>query len=660
MTGVRTGVRHVGTPLFFLYRNKEMTDNNKLCLLSAINDPSDLRQLPIDKLPEVCDELRQDIVHELAENPGHLASSLGVVELTVALHYVFNTPYDRVVWDVGHQAYGHKILTGRREAFYTNRQLHGIRPFPSPEESPYDTFACGHASNSVSAALGMAVAAKKTGNDDRHVVAVIGDGAMSGGLAFEGINNVSSSPNDLLIILNDNDMSIDRAVGGMEKYLLNLDTNATYNKLRFKASQWLRERGYLNDDRRKGLIRLNNALKSAISHQQNIFEGMNIRYFGPFDGNNVGEVVRILRQLKDMRGPKLLHLHTVKGKGYKPAEEQATIWHAPGKFDPETGERLKEDTSTLPPKFQDVFGETLLELAKQNQKIVGVTPAMPTGCSMNIMMKAMPDRVFDVGIAEGHAVTFSGGMAKDGLMPFCNIYSAFAQRAYDNIIHDAALLNLPIIICLDRAGLVGEDGATHHGAFDIAALRTVPNLTLASPMDECELRRLMFTAQLPDKGTFVIRYPRGRGSRTDWQCPLEEIEVGRGRRLREGTDVAVLSYGPLGVNVEKVIDRLAQTHPALSVAHYDLRFCKPLDEALLQEVGERFQRIVTIEDGARAGGIGSAVLEWMSDHHFTPAITRLGLPDHFVEHGSVPQLKVLTGLHDEKIAKAKIDEDVTV
>ena len=613
MTGVRTGVRHVGTPLFFLYRNKEMTDNNKLCLLSAINDPTDLRQLPIDKLPEVCDELRQDIVHELAENPGHLASSLGVVELTVALHYVFNTPYDRVVWDVGHQAYGHKILTGRREAFYTNRQLHGIRPFPSPEESVYDTFACGHASNSVSAALGMAVAAKKTGNDNRHVVAVIGDGAMSGGLAFEGINNVSSSPNDLLIILNDNDMSIDRAVGGMEKYLLNLDTNATYNKLRFKASQWLRERGYLNDDRRKGLIRLNNALKSAISHQQNIFEGMNIRYFGPFDGNDVGEVVRILRQLKDMRGPKLLHLHTVKGKGYKPAEEQATIWHAPGKFDPETGERLKEDTSTLPPKFQDVFGETLLELAKQNPKIVGVTPAMPTGCSMNIMMKAMPDRVFDVGIAEGHAVTFSGGMAKDGLMPFCNIYSAFAQRAYDNIIHDAALLNLPIVICLDRAGLVGEDGATHHGAFDIAALRTVPNLTLASPMDECELRRLMYTAQLPGKGTFVIRYPRGRGSRTDWQCPLEEIEVGRGRRLREGSDVAVLSYGPLGVDVEKVIDHLAETHPALSVAHYDLRFCKPLDEALLQEVGERFKRIVTIEDGARAGGIGSAVLEWMSD-----------------------------------------------
>lgn len=634
------------------------TDN--LELLDKIQYPDDLRKLPIEQLPELCAELRQDIVKELSVNPGHLASSLGVVELTVALHYVLNTPYDRIVWDVGHQAYGHKILTGRKDQFYTNRKLGGIRPFPSPKESEYDTFTCGHASNSISVALGMAVAAHKNNDTDRHVVAVIGDGAMSGGLAFEGLNNVSSSPNDLLIILNDNDMSIDRAVGGMEKYLLNLDTNATYNKLRFKASQWLHERGYLNDDRRKGLIRLNNALKSAISHQQNIFEGMNIRYFGPFDGNNVGEVVRILRQLKDMRGPKLLHLHTVKGKGYKPAEEQATIWHAPGKFDPETGERLKEDTSTLPPKFQDVFGETLLELAKQNPKIVGVTPAMPTGCSMNIMMKAMPDRVFDVGIAEGHAVTFSGGMAKDGLMPFCNIYSAFAQRAYDNIIHDAALLNLPIVICLDRAGLVGEDGATHHGAFDIAALRTVPNLTLASPMDECELRRLMFTAQLPGKGTFVIRYPRGRGSRTDWQCPLEEIEVGRGRRLHEGTDVAVLSYGPLGVNVEKVIDRLAQTHPALSVAHYDLRFCKPLDETLLQEVGERFQRIVTIEDGARAGGIGSAVLEWMSDHHFTPAITRLGLPDHFVEHGSVPQLKALTGLDDDSIAKAIIGEDVTV
>lgn len=627
-------------------------NKEKFELLGNIKYPADLRQLAVGQLPELCAELRRDIVEELSVNPGHLASSLGVVELTVALHYVFDTPYDRIVWDVGHQAYGHKILTGRRDTFCTNRKLHGVRPFPSPEESEYDTFACGHASNSISAALGMAIAAKRTDNANRHVVAVIGDGAMSGGLAFEGINNVSSSPNDLLIILNDNDMSIDRAVGGMEKYLLNLDTNATYNRLRFKASQWLRSKGYLNDDRRKGLIRLNNALKSAISHQQNIFEGMNIRYFGPFDGNNVTEVVRILRQLKDMSGPKLLHLHTVKGKGYKPAEAEATIWHAPGKFCPETGERIKSDDTGQPPKFQDVFGNTLLELAEANPAIVGVTPAMPTGCSMNIMMKQMPDRVFDVGIAEGHAVTFAAGMAKDGLMPFCNIYSAFAQRAYDNIIHDAALQRLPVVLCLDRAGLVGEDGATHHGAFDIAALRTVPNLTLASPMDECELRRLMYTAQLPGKGTFVIRYPRGKGVRTDWKCPLEEVEVGTGRTLRKGSDVAVLSYGPLGNDVQRAIDELQQEGCRLSVAHYDLRFAKPLDDVLLTTVAQRFSRIVTIEDGARAGGIGSAVLEWMSDHHFTPELTRLGLPDNFVEHGTVAQLREIVGLDIESIKKA--------
>lgn len=627
-------------------------NKEKFELLGNIKYPADLRQLAVGQLPELCAELRRDIVEELSVNPGHLASSLGVVELTVALHYVFDTPYDRIVWDVGHQAYGHKILTGRRDTFCTNRKLHGVRPFPSPEESEYDTFACGHASNSISAALGMAIAAKRTDNANRHVVAVIGDGAMSGGLAFEGINNVSSSPNDLLIILNDNDMSIDRAVGGMEKYLLNLDTNATYNRLRFKASQWLRSKGYLNDDRRKGLIRLNNALKSAISHQQNIFEGMNIRYFGPFDGNNVTEVVRILRQLKDMSGPKLLHLHTVKGKGYKPAEAEATIWHAPGKFCPETGERIKSDDTGQPPKFQDVFGNTLLELAEANPAIVGVTPAMPTGCSMNIMMKQMPDRVFDVGIAEGHAVTFAAGMAKDGLMPFCNIYSAFAQRAYDNIIHDAALQRLPVVLCLDRAGLVGEDGATHHGAFDIAALRTVPNLTLASPMDECELRRLMYTAQLPGKGTFVIRYPRGKGVRTDWKCPLEEVKVGTGRTLREGSDVAVLSYGPLGNDVQRAINELQQEGNTISVAHYDLRFAKPLDDALLTTVAQRFSRIVTIEDGARAGGIGSAVLEWMSDHHFTPELTRLGLPDNFVEHGTVAQLREIVGLDIESIKKA--------
>ena len=613
-------------------------------LLNKINGVEDLRKLSIDQLPLLCKELRSNIVNELSVNPGHLASSLGVVEITVALHYVMNTPEDRIVWDVGHQAYGHKILTGRRESFCTNRKLGGLRPFPSPFESPFDTFTCGHASNSISAALGMAVAAKGT---KRHVVAVIGDGAMSGGLAYEGLNNVSSSPNNLLIILNDNNMSIDRSVGGMKQLLLSLNTNETYNRWRFKASNWLKGRGYLRDDRRNGLIRLGNAAKSAISGQQNIFEGMNIRYFGPFDGHDVKEIVRLLRQLKDMEGPKLLHLHTQKGHGYKPAEKQATIWHAPGKFNPDTGERLTADTSDMPPKFQDVFGETLLELAKQNPRIVGVTPAMPSGCSMNIMMKQMPDRVFDVGIAEGHAVTFSGGMAKDGLQPFCNIYSAFSQRAYDNIIHDVALLNLPVVICLDRAGLVGEDGPTHHGAFDIAALRPIPNLTIASPMDETELRKMMFTAQLPDKGTFVIRYPRGRGSVVDWRCPLEEIAVGKGRCLHEGTDVAVLSFGPLGVEVEKVIDDVS-----LSVAHYDMRFAKPLDEEILDEVGRKFKRIVTIEDGSREGGFGSAVLEWMSDHGYTPQIKRLGLPDKFVEHGTVAELQKITGIDAESIKKA--------
>lgn len=629
-------------------------DKNKFGLLSQIKYPSDLRKLDIDQLAEVCSELRQDIIDEVSVNPGHFASSLGVVEITVALHYVFNTPDDRIVWDVGHQAYGHKILTGRRDTFCTNRHLHGVRPFPSPLESEYDTFACGHASNSISAALGMAVAARKTGHDNRHVVAVIGDGAMSGGLAFEGLNNVSSTPNDLLIILNDNDMSIDRAVGGMEKYLLNLDTNATYNKIRFKVARWLEDNGHLSDRRRKGIIRLNNAIKSVLSHQQNIFEGMNIRYFGPFDGNDVVELVRILNQLKDMRGPKLLHLHTVKGKGYKPAEEAATIWHAPGKFDPDTGERLTGDTSQQPLRYQDVFGRTLVELAKQNPKIVGVTPAMPTGCSLDIMMQEMPDRAFDVGIAEGHAVTFSAGMAKDGLLPFCNIYSAFAQRAYDNIVHDAAILNLPLVLCFDRAGLVGEDGATHHGVLDIAALRPVPNLTLCSPMDECELRRMMYTAQLPDKGTVVIRYPRGRGvRRDDWQCALEEIPVGKGRCIREGDDVAVLSYGPIGNDVEKAIEQLKAEGCTTSVAHYDMRFCKPLDEELLQSIAAKFKRIITIEDAQRTGGFGSAVLEWMSDNDKPVKVVRMGIPDRFIEHGTVPELHHIAGIDVEAI-KAEI------
>jgi len=621
---------------------------NSFELLDKIRYPEDLRKLDVEQLPQLCQELRQDIIEEVSVNPGHFASSLGVVELTVALHYVYDTPEDRIVWDVGHQAYAHKLLTGRREQFFTNRKLGGIRPFPTPMESPYDTFTCGHASNSISAALGMAVAAKLDGNQQRHVVAVIGDGAMSGGLAFEGINNVSSTDNDLLIVLNDNDMSIDRAVGGMEKYLLNLDTNETYNHLRFRAAQWLHAKGWLDDDRKKGILRLNNALKSALSHQQNIFEGMNIRYFGPFDGHDVKEVVRKLRQLKLMRGPKLLHLHTVKGKGYKPAEESATIWHAPGKFDPATGERLVCNNSGEPPRYQDVFGETLVELAQTNPKIVGVTPAMPTGCSMNIMMKAMPNRAFDVGIAEGHAVTFSAGMAKDGLMPFCNIYSSFSQRAYDNIIHDAALLNLPMVLCLDRAGLVGEDGPTHHGAFDIAALRAVPNLTIASPMNEYELRNLMYTAQLPGKGTFVIRYPRGNGVCADWRSPFEEIAVGTGRCLRAGTDVAVITLGPIGNDVAKLLDDMQDTK---RVAHYDLRFVKPLDENLLQEIGSKFNKIITIEDGVRNGGMGSAVMEWMADHGFRLQIVRMGLPDAFVEHGSVAELRQLVGLDPESIRK---------
>lgn len=628
--------------------------------LNKIDSPKNLRKIPVDQLPEVCRELRDDIVKELSVNPGHLASSLGVIELTVALHYVYDTPYDRIVWDVGHQAYGHKILTGRRDNFCTNRKLHGICPFPNPAESEYDTFTCGHASNSISAALGMAVAAQREqemareGDNakeipTRHVVAVIGDGAMSGGLAFEGLNNVSSSPNDLLIILNDNNMSIDHSVGGMKQYLLNLTTNESYNHWRDKAAKWMFSKGILNDSRKKAIIRLNNSIKSLISEQQNIFEGLNIRYFGPVYGHDVKELVRVLNQLKNMRGPKLLHIHTVKGKGYEPAEHEATIWHAPGKFDADTGKRIKGNEENLPPKFQDVFGETIVELAKQNPKIMGVTPAMPTGCSLNKLMEAMPDRAFDVGIAEGHAVTFSGGMAKDGLIPFCNIYSAFAQRSYDNIIHDVAILDLPVVLCLDRAGLVGEDGATHHGAFDMAALRPVPNLTISAPMNEHELRRLMFTAQLPGKGAFVIRYPRGRGVLVDWRCPLEEVEVGKGRKLSEGDDIAILSIGTVGNNVQKAICNL---NVKKSVAHYDMRFLKPLDEDILHEVGKKFRNVITVEDGVRNGGMGSAVMEWFADHDYDVRVKRLGLPDYFVEHGTVAQLQHIVGIDVDGIVQA--------
>lgn len=619
-------------------------------LLNSINTPEDLRRLNVDQLPEVCDELRQDIIKELSCNPGHFAASLGVVELTVALHYVYNTPYDRIVWDVGHQAYGHKILTGRRDNFSTNRKLGGIRPFPCPAESEYDTFTSGHASNSISAALGMAVAAERKGEKDRHVVAVIGDGSMSGGLAFEGLNNASSTPNNLLIILNDNDMAIDRSVGGMKQYLFNLTTSNRYNQVRFRMARLLTQMGILNDERRKALIRLGNSLKSIAAQQQNIFEGMNIRYFGPVDGHNVKNIARILRDIKDMQGPKILHLHTTKGKGFEPAEQFPGLWHAPGKFDPVTKQRIVASTEGMPLLFQDVFGQTLVELAETNDRIVGVTPAMPTGCSMNILMKKMPDRAFDVGIAEGHAVTFSGGMAKDGLQPFCNIYSSFMQRAYDNIIHDVAIQCLPVVFCLDRAGLVGEDGPTHHGVFDMAYLRPIPNLTISSPMDEHELRRLMYTAQLSGKGPFVIRYPRGRGSLVDWKCAFEEIPVGKGRKLKEGTDLAVITIGPIGKLAAKAIAR-AEKDSNLSIAHYDLRFLKPLDEELLHEVGKNFKRIVTVEDGAIKGGMGCAVLEFMSDHGYYPEVHRIGVPDEFIEHGSIPELYHLCGMDEEGIYK---------
>ena len=625
-----------------------MDNQKEYRYLTNINSPQDLRKLKTEDLPEVCQELRKDIINELSHNPGHFASSLGVVELTVALHYVFDTPYDRIVWDVGHQAYGHKILTGRRDQFCTNRKFKGIRPFPSPFESEYDTFTCGHASNSISAALGMAVAANKN-KENRKIIAVIGDGAMSGGLAFEGLNNASSTPNNLLIILNDNNMSIDQSVGGMKQYLLRLNTNSLYNRIRFCLSNTLSGWGILNAKRKNSILRFNNSLKSMLTQQQNIFEGLNIRYFGPVDGHNVEELIRTLKDIKDLKGPKILHIHTVKGKGFKPAEKSATVWHAPGLFDKETGERIIKDTEGLPPRFQDVFGETLVELAEKNEKIVGVTPAMPTGCSMNLLMEKMPERTFDVGIAEGHAVTFSCGMAKDGLLPFCNIYSSFAQRAYDNIIHDMALTDLNMVLCLDRAGLVGEDGPTHHGAFDLAYLRPIPNLTVCSPYDEMELRRMMYTAQLPDMGPFVIRYPRGRGRLVEWRCPLEKVEVGTARKLKSGKNLAVLTIGPIGNLAADAIEMAEKELDGMQIAHYDMRFLKPIDEKTLHEIAKTFDKIITLENGTRKGGLGSAVLEFMADNGYTPKVKVLGLPDEFVEHGSVPELLRLTGLDTESI-----------
>lgn len=617
-------------------------------ILNQIDYPADLRKLPVESLPEVCSELRQYIIDVLSENPGHLGASLGTVELTVALHYVFNTPYDRIVWDVGHQAYGHKILTGRREKFTTLRKLHGISGFPNPKESEYDAFIAGHASNSISAAMGMSVASALR-NEERHVIAVIGDGAMTGGLAFEGLNNAAANPNNLLIILNDNNMAIDNNVGGLSQYLVDITTSQAYNKMRYDVYKGLRKIKLIDDSRRENILRFNNSLKALLTQQHNLFEGFSIRYFGPVDGHNVGYLVKLLNDIKDMQGPKLLHIKTVKGKGFKPAEQSATEWHAPGRFNKETGERIIVRKLNEPQRYQDVFGHTLVELAEKDERIVGITPAMPTGCSMTYMMKAFPKRAYDVGIAEGHAVTFSAGLAKEGMIPFCNIYSSFMQRAYDMIIHDVALQKLHMVICLDRAGLVGEDGATHHGVFDLAYLRPIPNLIIASPLNEWDLRNLMYTAYSAKEGTFVIRYPRGKGEKADWRNEMSVLPVGKGKKLRDGKDIAILSIGPVGNEALKAIEQVEKE--GVSVALYDMIYLKPIDEELLHEVGKKFNRIVTVENGVIKGGLGTAVLEFMADNGYTPKVKRIGVPDRFIEHGSVPELFKLCGMDSESIAE---------
>lgn len=620
---------------------------DKYPILSTINFPSDLRKLDKKQLKPLCKELRTFIIEELANNPGHLASSLGVVELTVALHYVFDTPEDRIVWDVGHQAYGHKILTGRRDKFSTNRKFKGLSGFPSPKESEYDAFVAGHASNSISAALGMAIGSEKL-DSDRKVVAVIGDGSMTGGLAFEGLNNVCVNPNNLLVILNDNNMAIDNAVGGLSEYLTDITSSAFYNKWRFRFYHFFKKIGLMKTSTRNRMVRMGNHIKTALTGGSNIFEGLNIRYFGQLDGHNIDQLVKVLTDIKNFQGPRVLHIKTTKGKGFAPAENSATVWHAPGIYNPETGERIKSK-STDADLYQDVFGQTLLDLAEVNKNIVGVTPAMPTGCSMNIMMQKMPDRVFDVGIAEAHAVTFSAGMAKEGLMPFCNIYSSFMQRAYDQIIHDVALQNLNMVLCLDRAGLVGADGPTHHGAFDMAYLRCIPNLTIASPLNELELRNLMFTAQLEGKGTFVLRYPRGAGEAVAWKdVPMQEIPVGKGQVLKQGSKVAVLTIGPIGNTVMKAVESLGAD--ASEVGVYDMRFLKPLDTELLDEIFKKYKSIVTVEDGSLRGGFGSAVLEYMADSGVALPVKRIGIPDNFIEHGSPAELYHMLGMDSQGIA----------
>ncbi len=621
-------------------------------LLDQIHSPEDLKRISLSDLPALCQEIRQFIIQELSENPGHLAASLGTVELTVALHYTLDTPEDRIVWDVGHQAYGHKILTGRRENFHTIRHKDGISGFPNPEESPYDAFVAGHASNSISAALGMDIA-NRFQKRKRIVAAIIGDGAMSGGLAFEGLNNMSEYSNDLLIVLNDNKRAIDKSVGGFGRSMARITTSQHYNNFRWKVYRLLRKTGLMDDSRKSRLLRIANSLLGIFNnHSNNLFEGLDIRYFGPVDGHDVNNLVRVFNVIKNMTGPKVLHVCTVKGKGYGPAEHDATRFHAPGKFDIATGASLQApNDGTQPIRFQDVFGHTLCELAAENPRIVAVTPAMPTGCGLTLMAGQFPGRVFDVGIAEGHAVTFSAGLAKEGMIPFCNIYSTFAQRAYDNIIHDVAISRLPVILCLDRAGLVGEDGVTHQGAFDIPALRCIPNLTIASPINELEFRNLMFTAQALADRPFVIRYPRGKGYVVNWKNKMETIEVGTGRCLHEGSDIAIASIGPVGLTALDCIGKLQSERPDLSVALYDFRFIKPLDTNLVELIGQKYDKVITLENGVVEGGFGSALMEALSDRGYRPHVRRLGIPDRFIGHANVLQQHQECGIDGESIVR---------
>ena len=618
--------------------------------INTIDSPADLKKLKVEELPAVCAELRQFIIEALSKNPGHLASSLGAIELTVALHYVFDTPKDKLVWDVGHQAYAHKILTGRRDRFHTNRQFKGLSPFTNPAESEYDAFIAGHASNSISAALGMNI------GGDKNVVAIIGDGAMTGGLAFEGLNNTSMDKNNLLIVLNDNHMAIDPLKGGITQYLVDLTTSATYNKWRWRFYRLAAKLHLVDERKRRALLRRNNSLKAMLSKQpSNIFTGLNIRYFGPTDGHDVEGLVRILSEIKNHRGPKVLHIITKKGKGYAPAENDQTVWHAPGEFDVASGERLQVtgDGLQVPPLWQEVFGETLLELAKKNEKIVGITPAMPSGCSMSIMQKELPERVYDVGIAEGHAVTFSAGLAKAGMLPYCNIYSTFMQRSYDNIVHDVALQNLHVVLCIDRAGIVGNDGATHHGLLDLAYLRPIPNMQICAPRTGEDLKQMMTLAETLD-GPVAIRYPRGRTANVQRDdVPCTKVEYGKGVKLRDGKEVAVLTIGSIGNTMAEAIDEVeSQKSKVESFAHYDMRWLKPLDEEILHEVGKKFKTIVTAEDGVIAGGLGSAVLEWMSAHGYTPRVIRLGVDDQFVEHGSTKELYHMLKLDKEGLCES--------